>query len=430
MKLSRFNVVVKDSPNLFIYNTLSNGVLRLDAKYAKQFEKLEQVKSFDNLDPAFVENLKKGGMLIDNDIDEIAHLKVMHNDSKYSSQNFTLTIAPTMKCNFVCPYCYEKGRNLHTMDADTVHYTKEYIREIKKFSPYLSISWYGGEPLLAMDIIEDISKYAINLFNENYYSSMVTNGYNLTLENAKKMKELRINDIQITIDGPPDIHNKMRKLPNGKDTFFTILNNISAIYSVYPEVNIIIRVNTDKKNIDRVDEILDYLKEYSLDDRVSLYLAPIDNINNTCENSENCFTNSEFAKAHLDYLQRNFNKGYSFIKLPEPNIPICGAVSNRSIIIDAQGDIYKCWDDVSNSQYKAGHVKNPFELNKNYTNWLLYDPFNHECIECPYLPTCMGGCPNQVIKKGSRKCSLIKFNSTDTIKLLYENFKRKQSIVK
>ena len=428
MNLSRYNIEVAIDENLFIYNTFSNGVLKLDKEHAAKYKELKEEGNIGaGRNSELIETLRKGQMLIDDNIDEIERLRVMHYSSKYSSDNYMLTIAPTMKCNFVCPYCYEKGRNLHTMNRDIIDKTKEYIKNIKKVASSLTISWYGGEPLLAMNIIEELSTCAIDVFKENYFATMVTNGYRLTGENVKKLEKFKVKNIQITIDGPPDIHNKMRKLPNGQDTFFTILNNVVNALEIYPDLHVVIRVNTDKSNIDRVDEIIDYLKEYELDHKISIYLAPIDNINNTCETAENCFTNDEFAAKQLEYLRRNFNRGYNFIKLPEPNISICGAVSNSSVIIDAQGDFYKCWDDVSDEKCKLGNIKEEYETSKNYTKWILYDPFeNEKCTECTYLPICMGGCPNQVIKTGNNKCAIIKNNVDEMIKLLYQSFQRRQ----
>ena len=88
-----------------------------------------------------------------------------------------------------------------------------------KFIHNLSIDWYGGEPLLEMDLIKNMSKQFIAICQEKevqYNSSMVTNGYHLTPQIAKELKELKVENIQITIDGPEDIHNARRILANGR----------------------------------------------------------------------------------------------------------------------------------------------------------------------------------------------------------------------
>jgi len=57
----------------------------------------------------------------------------------------------TDACNFDCSYCYE-GRGTQRLDPSTL------IRAIDLFRPYFAreclVSFYGGEPLLAFDLIE------------------------------------------------------------------------------------------------------------------------------------------------------------------------------------------------------------------------------------------------------------------------------------
>jgi len=59
-------------------------------------------------------------------------------------------------------------------------------------------------------------------------------------------------------------------------------------------------------------------------------------------------------------------------------------------------------------------------MNKNLTKWLSYDVReDEECMNCVYLPVCMGGCPNQRIK-GKKKCLPIKENAEEYIRLIYD----------
>jgi len=54
---------------------------------------------------------------------------------------------------------------------------------IKPTTEYLNISWFGGEPLLAINIIRSLSLSFLSICKENninYYANIVTNGYLLT----------------------------------------------------------------------------------------------------------------------------------------------------------------------------------------------------------------------------------------------------------
>ena len=188
-------------------------------------------------------------------------------------------------------------------------------------------------------------------------------------------------------------------------------------------LKITIRVNTDKTNIHRVDEILDFIEKYELKNRIGLYLAPIDNVNGTC-NATQCFNNQEFAVEQLQFIKRNLERGFNFVNIPSPNVYICGAPSSNSCVIDAEGDIYKCWDDVSRKEYKCGTISEGITMNSNTAKWLSYDFMDEECGVCAYLPVCMGGCPNYRIRYGKKKCIPFKENAIEIVELLYDLYNK------
>lgn len=421
MILSKFNVIEPIEDGILLYNTNSGGILKLNKEYEmKYYSILERNRKTDiDLQNALIE----GGMLLsDKENFEIEKIFLENAIARFGGNSIGLTIAPTMACNFRCPYCYEKGKEYVTMSTETKKKMKEYIRSLKERYQYINITWYGGEPLLVFDIVEELMEEVYRSFDKEYVTAyMVTNGYLLKNEIVKKMKELNINGIQVTIDGPPKIHNKRRKLPSGEDTFFVILNNMKKALAIYPELKIAIRVNVDKGNISSVDEIVSYLKEYGVLEKTKLYLAPVTDINDTCIQSQ-CFKTREFALEEFDFMERHQKKGISFINLPRKNIGMCGAVSANSWVIDAKGDLYKCWDDVGAISEKVGSIYEGVDLgNKNLMKWLMYSiDEDEECKKCSCLPICMGGCPNYRIKNKKRNCHPIKENASQIVHLVYE----------
>lgn len=426
MKESKFNVFKYRENGMLIYNTYSGNVLYLNKTYSEKYQKAKAKKFKDENFSDLIENLKKGRMIIPDTVNENELILATNKIARFSNTIQRYTIAPTMKCNFRCPYCYEKGVDYKTMDRKTIDAVKKLFKKDKEISKKLFITWYGGEPLLNFDIIEELSIEAIALFGKNYTASMVTNGYLLTPEIADKLCDLKIMNLQITIDGPPDIHNTRRKLPNGNDTFFVILENIKNLLNITQEITITIRINTDKTNIDRVDEVIQYLEHYNIKDKVGFYLAPVDNINGTC-NAAECFNTYEFAREQINFIQRNIDKTLQLAHLPQRNISMCGAVANNSYVIDAQGDLYKCWNEIGNRENSIGSVfDTSIDLNKNLTRWLVYDIINDtECMNCKFLPLCMGGCPDFKIQGNEKKCSPIKENAEEMIELLYKYFNKK-----
>ncbi|WP_446899648.1 radical SAM protein [Clostridium sp. LBM24168] len=204
--------------------------------------------------------MKEHGFLVDKDIDEYKRLKIAGDMQRYNTQNFGLTIAPTINCNMECPYCYEEKSNKR-MSEDVQNGLINYIEKniihsnIKSFHT----TWYGGEPLLEKDLILNLSRKFIKLTNDNgirYSASIVTNGSLLDYNTAKMLKEeCYINFAQITIDGLGNIHNNRRKLKNGQNSFNLITNNINNCKEL---INIPIRVNVDRTNIYDTKNLIKY----------------------------------------------------------------------------------------------------------------------------------------------------------------------------
>ncbi len=184
---------------------------------------------------------------------------------RYDSRQFFVTIAPTMACNFRCIYCFEQGRYGHKyMDSKTISNVIKFIEKRMENAESLHISWFGGEPLLAMPVIEEISESVIaycNAKNKKFDASIVTNGYFYTKEIAEKLKQLRVNKVQITIDGSRDIHNSRRPLINGGCTYDVIMENLVATKGIIP---INIRINVDADCVDAADDVITFLKKNSL----------------------------------------------------------------------------------------------------------------------------------------------------------------------
>lgn len=416
---SRYNVEEPIEDGVLIYNTNSGGILRLDKENARKYYALSEQTDVD-AENMLIKMLMQGKMLVDKSgKEELEEVLLENKMARYGGDQIGLTIAPTMACNFRCPYCYEKGKEYVTMDRSTIDKTKEYFRQLKEEYKYIDITWYGGEPLLAFDIIQELMEEVYDDFERDHvFVGAVTNGYLLTKDIVTAMKALNICSIQVTIDGPPEIHNERRKLPSGEDTFFVILENIKNALEIYPELSITIRINVDKTNIDRVDEIETHLKSFGLLDKVGVYVAPVTNINETCEDSD-CFNVKEFALEEIKLMKR---KGMEYYQMPVRSVYMCGAVASNSLLIDAKGDFYKCWDDVGDEGEKVGSLFQAEEgINRNMLKWLSHSiEQDEECMQCAYLPVCMGGCANYHIKHKNKRCHPIRENANQMVRLVYD----------
>jgi ATP-binding cassette subfamily C protein len=155
-----------------MYNTRSGALALIDAgQYAEYCAFAEEGKPIE--DAALLADLRRGNYVVDADLDELSALRYRMLCSRYRSGQLGLTIAPTSDCNFRCIYCYEKDSiKPVTMDEKTQAALIKFVEGQISALQHLSVSRYGGEPLLALDIVEDMSNKLMAMCEEHIQKRM------------------------------------------------------------------------------------------------------------------------------------------------------------------------------------------------------------------------------------------------------------------
>lgn len=360
-------------------------------------------------DAELLSDLKRGGYVVEPDLDELAALKYRQQSYRFNGNVLSLTIAPTSDCNFRCIYCYEKDSiRPITMSEKTQDQLIDFVQQYLPFISSFRVVWYGGEPLLAMHIIEKLSKVFMDLSDENhvnYSASIVTNGYLLTPEIADQLRALNVNHMQITLDGAAEDHDKRRFLKGGLPTFDRIIENLCAAKDHLPD-DISIRINADRHNIDRVDNVVKIIREKGLEGKVYPYIAMVENRNNAY-NDNSCLHTNRFSQYEFDFIMQN--KLDIVSHTPQQLGNYCGADSSSSFVINADGKIYKCWNEMGIESCSIGNLEEGVKECALLHSYLLYDATaDPECSTCKFLPVCMGGCPYLRRKHLPDRCTAMK----------------------
>jgi uncharacterized protein len=397
---------------IIAYNARSGavGLMTNDnyAMYLKIAEKLaaDGDSGMTPEEQTLLNQLSYGSFVYSEDIEEIDGLRFQHNLARYDTSELGLTIAPTMACNMACAYCYEnnkKGRMSSAVVESIIDFVEKRAKRLKK----LEISWYGGEPLLALDIIDDLTASFLDLSNEykfEYAASMISNGYLLNNENVDRLRDLKVGGIQITLDGPARIHNQKRPLKNGKPSFEVIIENLKYAST---RIGIGIRVNIDKSFAKEIiSELLDELDKAGLRQKVGVYFGLLEPATTACANiSENCYENSEFSQVETDYYKILLEKGFRIDKLPSPTVTFCMAQNISSFLIDPDGELYRCFNYAGDKSKSMGNIRD--EINYRHSNFMhlfRFEPFSDDaCVSCSLLPVCGGGCPSRRADRGLEK---------------------------
>jgi len=380
--------------------------------------------SFSSEEQDLINQLQYGRFINAGDHDEREELNFWHMSSRFDKTTLGLVIAPTMACNMACEYCYEankKGR----MSATIIESILNHVEENGKVLEHVDIGWYGGEPLLAMDIIEDITESMIDLGEEHkfqYTSSMISNGYLLTRENVDKLRDLKVSMIQVTIDGPARLHNRKRPLKNGRESYETILENLKYAGT---KMAIGLRVNIDKDFDDGIiEEMLEELKQAGLQDRVGIYFGLLEPATSACANiAESCFNNVEFSKKEIGFYRLLLEHGFRIEKLPSPVRTFCIAQDINAFVIDPEGELYKCFNYVGDKSKSMGNIRFDIDyMNENFMKLFRFNAFYDEgCRVCPILPVCMGGCPSRRADRDVKKeelCESWKHNLAEMLEII------------
>ncbi|WP_041587473.1 radical SAM protein [Thermoanaerobacterium thermosaccharolyticum] len=303
MKPSRFTIELDIDGSKYLYNSLSNAYAKIDEDHYETYLKIKNNDT--DYDEKMSIDLYNGGFVINDNEDEIGYMNFFEKVMRYGSSSLGLTIAPTLQCNFRCKYCYEIHENLFMSD-DVQKLLIEFVT--KNISRYknISVSWYGGEPLLALSIIRDLSKRLIKIAEANnviYESGIISNGYLLTKSVAQILKdECKISSVQITLDGIREIHDINRPLENGQGTFDVIFQNLRNIIEI---LNVSIRINISKDNYQQLFQLLDILNDEGILDKIHIYIAPVSSVENTESKKIQymCLNKSDFADIEIEFIK-------------------------------------------------------------------------------------------------------------------------------
>lgn len=399
-----------------------------------QFDKItyEYILGFNNfvrnnIDSDFISTLRSESILTteEEDIEYVETLILNNNIQNYSTHTIGLTILPTIDCNLRCPYCFEESKPHGLMSKKTADKLVEFI-ESHKCSQSISLSWFGGEPLLGRDIIEYLLPKIYSISNLSIKShSMITNGTLLNEQVSKIFENYPLDSVQITFDGDKKIHNKRRFYNNGLGTYDDIIKNIEKFAIRFPDTNIALRINLDNKNkhtyLDIFNNLSDHFKGYN----VSIYPGFL-RANRGCEN-ENFFSTED----HINFYKKIWKSGFYDFGYPQLCAKGCSATKTCSYIIGPNGEIYKCWEHVGYKDKIVGSI-----YNNELSNQKLFNDFifrgnclnDYKCKSCRLLPICSGGCPKRRLENlhenlGHELCTVYYGKNGEAIEdILYEYY--------
>lgn len=317
----------------------------------------------------------------------------------------TLCMNVSHDCNLKCAYCFGEKYNLDRllMSHEVAEKSVDFMIENSKNQKELSLSFFGGEPLLNFPVVEHAVRYAKEIgkrYRKNFNFHVTTNGTLLDPEIIEFLVENKFSLI-ISLDGPKEINDSMRKFSGGKGSYDVVCRNIKAILSrcdAFPGFTV--RSTFTKKNLD-IENLAMHLASLGCRDiSVEPCVTEIEELRIKEEDLKELKYNYDvFADRYLDEIQ--CGRYFSFFHLRQTmnqthcrnfRLTQCGA-GQGYLAVGADGRLYPCHEFVGQEQYVLGDVFNGIKNSNIQMTFLSAHVRNKkECMQCWARYICGGGC--------------------------------------
>lgn len=416
LRTSSYMIPVKLEKEKGKYMLIHGYTGAIDIVSEELLSKINSISKDNNLTESTLQNLVKRGYITTKSAEEeyayIARMaKALHRKNEILHTDFTWVI--TYNCNFRCPYCYEgreKKDSKHLFaftknKVDEAYQALEIIQPCKELRKNI-ITLYGGEPLLKenKEIVSYIVEKGISL---GYKFWAVTNGYDLDTY-LDLLSPEAICELQITIDGPKEMHDQRRIHYKHKNTFDKIITNIHL--ALKRGIKISVRMNSDNYNVEKIHTLKDLLNDlgFSSYPNFKFYSAVIkDNMAITSSeyNSLDLLSAKTYIDKNKQYNTISICQDYGVYDLISKAILEKSPILFRSTfcasqfggyVLDPFGDIYPCWEVVGKREERIGSYYSNKIIwdNETLEKWRNVDiSVKSPCNHCRYAFFCGGGCP-------------------------------------
>ncbi|MFH1961868.1 MAG: radical SAM protein [bacterium] len=352
--------------------------------------------------------------------DEANLVLTMQQQAQCSSPQF-LYLVPTSVCNLRCKYCHIidtwAAYGHHHMSTETAEAGINKFMEHSTDSCQKEIMFYGGEPLLNPDVV----KHAVSYIRKNDTNGVckITMFTNATVITREMAEFLANNDVFVIVsmDGPAEIHDQMRCYANGQGGFEDTAKGYDTCKDAGCRLGISMVLG--RHNIPGLKEAVEYL--INRFDPIDLGFSTL-HLHQHGDNpafvdirllTEEMIDTFRFIREKGVYAEHLFRRIRPFVEqqLRLKDCPSCGG----KFLVTPDKSIGFC-----EAFLGTGHYYYPLESfdlsNEGYNEWKGISPVRREeCLRCPSIAICGGGCPYDAwVQHGS-------INSLDTIRCQQSN---------
>ena len=405
-----------------IYHSLSQAVVYVSTEFAQALETFgvhtardfvkEHFQGETEEAYNFLGHLWKLRVLIEEDEDEMVEIGILQGVLE-RPQIMILYLILTDICNIGCRYCFfeggiPEGHDFSMMSWETAKrgidlFAETLDRDNLQETDRPTIILYGGEALLNWKVAKQILEYISQLKAEDVLPSntgitLNTNGILITEEIARTLAHYNVS-VAISVDGPKEVHDKMRVDHQGRGTFDRVMRGFELAKSAGCNVSACCTI--DEHNLDILPEVTHWIIDELgvqgfgfntlLECNARRIPRPVPYSRAVAESLVECFQIAREQGVHEDRFMRKVN---AFAN-GDFYFSDCGGCGMQ-VVISPDGYAGTCHAYCGTKEYflPLEELENPL-THPYWQEWRRRSPINmSECYDCVALANCGGGCPH------------------------------------
>lgn len=312
----------------------------------------------------------------------------------------------TEECNLRCSYCFVK-KEPRFMTRDVALRTVDFLlqRTVSGGVYDLFITFFGGEPFLAVDRMQEVVDYARERrLNQNkiVHFAATTNG---TLANARVQKVVQEGamSLLISLDGGPRA-NRQRPMVSGRESYSRVARNLEKLAAWSPRS--LIRVTYTPENLNLAERVREVLALAPL----GLVVSPVveadwngheQALEEAYRELEEWFL-QEFSQGRRPPLEstwellRTLTNHLSCQQRPSKACPLGDSILG----IDSQGHVLPCHRFLHQPLDRLGTVAQDRLPAERWRYVELHTLEISDCATCEVRRVCGGGCRAVALQAG------------------------------
>ena len=298
-----------------------------------------------------------------------------------------LFLLPTEQCNFRCVYCYEEFKE-KAMSPDVQGALRRFLERRAPGLSRLQVEWFGGEPLLALPLILQISEHIQALQARHGFvfgGAMTTNGFFLTPQTAAELFQRGTTEFQISLDGFGATHDQTRVKADGSGTFARIWSNLLTLKESSIEFHVMLRIHVSPHNVKALPVLLEQIDlHFAGDPRFNVLFKAVENLGGPRDGTFQTLSNSA-AHETIDLLKKLLPRESL---VDDKRIDVCYAAEANSWVVRSNGNLAKCTVAFADPMNNVGHIRADGTLHlfqDRLRPWMQgWTDFNEDFLACPY----------------------------------------------